>query len=241
MNAEEVPTMEDNRLFEQSVDQFGQAYAATQAAIESLTTNNANLTNNVAASVSALQQQMNAIQSSLQNLAMAGVNRAPAAPPAAPQQAYQQPPQNKFQQPAQNQSHPQQYYPPLNSNSSSNINHQIIKAEEEADAAADEAEDVVDVEDVVDAVATNSNSREDRASISEHPQIPASNSRPRRTPTSDTRTKTIVSRTVLISLAVTTAEIATARCQTINTPPHEEMQWAARPRRRTKQLCQVAV
>ena len=107
--------------------------------------------------------------------------------------------------------------------------------------AADEAEDVVDVEDVVDAVATNSNSREDRASISEHPQIPASNSRPRRTPTSDTRTKTIASRTVLTSLAVTTAEIATARCQTINTPPHEEMQWAARPRRRTKQLCQVAV
>ena len=112
MNAEEVPTTEDNRLFEQSVDQFGQAHAATQAAIESLTTNNANLTNNVAASVSALQQQMNAIQSSLQNLAMAGVNRAPSAPPAAPQQAYQQPPQNKFQRPPQNQAPPQQYYPP---------------------------------------------------------------------------------------------------------------------------------
>ena len=121
--------------------------------------------------------------------------------------------------------HPHNYTTlPLNSNSSSNINHQIIKAEEEADAAADEAEDVVDVEDVVDAVTTNINSREDRASILEHPQIPASNSRSCRTPTSDTRMKTTASCTVLISLAATTAEIATARYQPINTPPHEEMQ-----------------
>lgn len=97
MNAEEIADEESTRLFEQSVDQFGQAHAATQASIQSLTANNTSLTNNVATSVTQLQQQMNNIQAQIQAFAMASQTRPPA-PPAAQQTQYQMP--------------LQQYYPP---------------------------------------------------------------------------------------------------------------------------------
>ena len=102
MNAEEVSDEESKLLFEKSVGEFGQAHAATQAAMQALTENNGSLTNNVVTSIAALQQQMNAIQTSMQHFAMAGANRTPAAPAAATQ----------YQAPPQNQAPPQQYYPP---------------------------------------------------------------------------------------------------------------------------------
>jgi len=68
MKAGEIASEESDHHFEQSVDQFGQAHSATQSAIGSLISNNTNLTNNVATSVSALQQQMHNIKDSIQNL-----------------------------------------------------------------------------------------------------------------------------------------------------------------------------
>ena len=108
MNATEEAAAdeESTRLLEESVSQFGQAHAATQASIKSLTANNSSLTNNVAAAMNMMQQQMNNMQSSMQNLAMAGMNQKPATQPHAQQHQFQFPPKH------QNQPPPQQYYPP---------------------------------------------------------------------------------------------------------------------------------
>jgi len=74
MSAEGIPDTQSRKFSKESVEQFGQAHTATQAAIESLTINNSNLTTNIAASVMVLQKQMHSIQASLQNLAMADAN-----------------------------------------------------------------------------------------------------------------------------------------------------------------------
>ena len=138
MNAEEV-NEEESKDFQKSVQEFGQAHAATQAAIQALTANNGNLTNNVATSISALQQQMHSMQTTIQNLAMAGTNRPPNAPP-----ANQLPPlhNNSTNLPLNNITLP----PNTNNSSSINTSPPTITAGVAEDAAVEEVADEADKE-----------------------------------------------------------------------------------------------
>ena len=117
-NATDLPVPDDNGIYESTVNNFGTAFAANSAAFEQLTESNKTLGSEVAANVSGLQAQINALTTMMQNMA-AGATNAPNAPTQPPQptppHAVQPPPPQPiypqyYQQPPPPQMHPPPTY-----------------------------------------------------------------------------------------------------------------------------------